>query len=110
MSTTFSIPPKASELRLWAKSRGFNWLANKGGTHSAPETWVDAAGRWRLKIKHPAKRAGLLIGSYRDRYSCREINPATGQLEYYDPISRTFGTRGILGHLPLDIDQLIPNP
>lgn len=104
----FSRPPKASELRTWAKSEGYTLLRNTGDGYSAPETWVDALGRWRLKIKRAATRSGLHFDSYRERFSCREINPATSALEYYDPILMTFGPRGALGHLPLDIDQPTP--
>jgi hypothetical protein len=105
----FSNPPKASELRTWAMSQGFILLANTGDAFSAPETWVDSVGRWRLKIKRPATRAGLHIGSSQERFSCREINPITGELEYYDPASGKFGTRGILGHLSIDIDHPTPS-
>lgn len=104
----FSNPPKASELRAWAMSQGFTLFPNTGDGFAAPETWADSVGRWRLKIKRPATRAGLHIGSLQERYSCREVNVITGELEYYDPVSGQFGTRGLLGHLPLDIDQPTP--
>lgn len=105
---SFSQPPKASELRAWAISRGYTLLRNTGDGHTAPEVWVDALGRWRLKIKRPATRAGLHFESYQERFSCREINPATNILEYFDPILMMFGARGALGHLALDIDQPTP--
>ncbi|MEK7250644.1 MAG: hypothetical protein AAB209_09500 [Bacteroidota bacterium] len=73
-----------------------------GEEQIAPETWVDDEGRWRLKIKRPARRPGLHEGSYRD--SCREINPRTGYLEYYNPSGGVFGTRNSMGHLQVEID------
>jgi hypothetical protein len=85
-------------------SNGYILLPNTGDGYPAPETWIDAVGRWRLKIKRPATRAGLHFGSYQDRFSCREFNPTTGQLEYYDPVSGNFGVRSSLGHLPVNID------
>jgi hypothetical protein len=105
---TFSSPPKASELRAWATSQGYSLLPNTGDGFTAPETWVDSAGRWRLKIKRPATRTGLHVGSYQERFSCRQLNPAAGDLEYYDPVSGTFGTRQTHGHLDLTIDQPTP--
>lgn len=105
----FSSPPKASELRAWARSQGFTLLPNTGDGFTVPETWIDAAGRWRLKIKRPATRAGLHVGSYQERFSCREVNPATGELEYYDPAAKRFGTRGSLGHVPVEIDYPTPS-
>lgn len=105
----FSNLPRASELRSWAMSQGLALLPNTGDGFPAPETWVDTVGRWRLKIKRPATRGGLHPGSFQERFSCREINLATGELEYYDPLSGTFGTRGSLGHLPVNIDFPTPN-
>lgn len=104
----FSKPPQATELRAWAISQGYALLRNTGDGCSAPETWVDTSGRWRLKIKRPATRSGLHFESYQERFSCREINHVSGDLEYYDPILRMFGPRGALGHLPLDIDEPTP--
>jgi hypothetical protein len=104
----FSSPPKASELRAWTKLQGYSLLPNTGDGYTAPEIWVDAIGRWRLKIKRPATRAGLHVGSYQERYSCRQFNPVIGDLEYYDPVSGTFGTRQSHGHLDLMIDQPTP--
>jgi len=105
----FSNPPKASELRTWAMLQVFTLLPNTGDGFTAPGTWVDSVGRWRLKIKRPATRAALHIGSFQERFSCREHNPVTGELEYYDPVSSQFGTRSLLGHLPVDIDQPTPS-
>jgi len=105
----FGNPPKASELRNWAMSQGFTLLPNTGDGFPAPETWIDSVGRWRLKIKRPVARAGLHVGSFQERFSCRELNLATGELEYYDPASGNFGTRGSLGHLPVNIDYPTPN-
>jgi hypothetical protein len=90
-------------------SQGFTLLPNTGDGFTAPETWIDSIGRWRLKIKRPATRAILHLGSFQERFSCREFNPVTGELEYYDPVSGDFGTRGSLGHLPLDIDYPTPH-
>lgn len=104
----FSIPPKASELRAWATLQGCSLLPNTGDGFTAPETWVDSTGQWRLKIKRPAIRAGLHAGSYQERFSCRQFNPDTGDLEYYDPVSGTFGTRQTHGHLDLTINQPTP--
>jgi hypothetical protein len=110
MIMIFSNPPKASELRSWARARGYTMLPNTGDGYTAPETWVDPTQRWRLKIKRPATRPGLHWGSYQERFSCREINPATGELEYYDPVLQMFGPRGSHGHLTVDIDQPTPGP
>lgn len=97
----FNSPPKVSQFRAWATSLGYT---RKAESVSAPEIWIDSEGRWRLKIKHPAERAGLHPRSYEQRYSCREINPATDQLEYYDPVTGMFGTRNSMGHLEVVID------
>jgi hypothetical protein len=105
----FSNPPKASELRSSAMSQGHILLPNTGDGFIAPETCIDTVGRWRLKIKRPATRTGLHGGSFQERFSCRELNLATGELEYYEPASGNFGTRGSLGHLPVNIDHPTPN-
>ncbi len=100
----FSSPPKASELRSWARSQGFVQVSFADAKEVSPEIWVDDEGRWRLKIKRPVRRAGLHKDSYRDRFSCREINPKTGYLEYYNPSIGAFGTRNSMGHLQIEID------
>jgi len=43
-----------------------------------------------------------------ERFSCREENPATGELEYFDPLIGCFGTREAMGQLALVIDEPTP--
>lgn len=105
----FSSPPKATELRKWASARGYHLLPQTGDGFVSPETWIDANGRWRLKIKRPATRAGLQFGSYQERFSCRELNPITNEMEYFDSALESFGTRGTNGHLALEIDEPTPS-
>jgi hypothetical protein len=100
----FSMPPQASELRSWAEARGFRLQPRTEERSDTPETWVNGDGRWRLKMKHAGTRPELHPASRQERFSCREINPVSGNLEYYNPCTEEFGTRRSMGHLPIDID------
>jgi RHS repeat-associated protein len=94
--TQFSKIPKASELREWAKSQGYELLSNENGI----EVWgIKGADGWRLKIKHPSTTPGIDSGSQKWRFSAR-----TKPGEYYDPTTGRTGTRSQLGHLDLDPD------
>jgi len=96
----FSDPPRASELRDWARRQGFVREAGEG-----PETWLDpATGAWRLKLKQASFRDGLHEESQRPRYSAR-----TAEGRYFDPVSGQVGTRKELGHQPLEFDSA-PRP
>jgi hypothetical protein len=91
----FSQIPKATELRAWARSRGYELLRNENGI----EVWGEEGivDGWRLKIKEPSLTIGIDSGSQIWRYSAR-IEPGV----YYDPVTGNLGTRSELGHLELD--------
>src|SRR2546428_3744222 len=52
-------PPRASELRAWAGSRGWTRKPGAGGGGQGPETWVDHAGRIHMKLKHGSTKLGI---------------------------------------------------
>ena len=55
----FSNPPNASELREWAGSQGWTRKSGIGAGEQGPETWVDQAGRVRMKLKHGSTKPGI---------------------------------------------------
>lgn len=90
----FSQTPKASELRNWAKSKGYKLLSDENGI----EVWgEDGQDGWRLKIKEPSKTPGIDPGSQKWRFSAR-----TKPGEYYNPVTGQTGTRAQYGHLDVD--------
>ncbi|MDR3715623.1 MAG: hypothetical protein P4L51_22665 [Puia sp.] len=90
----FSKTPKATELRAWAKSKGYKLLSDENGIETWGESGQDG---WRLKIKRPSTTPGIHPGSMKWRFSAR-----TKPGEYYDPVTGQTGSRSNLGHLDVD--------
>ena len=88
-------PVPASKLRDWARQNGY---VLDPSNPDGPETWIDPkSGEWRLKIKSPSDRPGIDPNSQVPRASAR--NPDGS---YVNPITGETGTRGKVGHIPID--------
>ena len=89
----FSKPPTAQEMRDWGTSQG--WTK----THTTPagfETWSDASGVRRMKLKPASTAPGLQAGSQQPRVT---IWDAGGQR--VDGFSRPVTKRSVTAHAPL---------
>jgi RHS repeat-associated protein len=89
----FVPAPDANQMRDWGKSQGWQ---NTHTTGAGFETWSDANGQKRMKIKPASTQAGLHENSQRPRVS---IWDATGQR--VDGFGRAVTKKSVTAHAPL---------
>ena len=89
----FVESPSAGQMRDWARSQGWT------NTHTTPagfETWSDANGQKRMKIKPASTQQGLHANSQRPRVT---IWDASGQR--VDGFGRAVAKKSVTAHAPL---------
>ncbi|MBK8150792.1 MAG: hypothetical protein IPK58_21975 [Acidobacteria bacterium] len=89
----FITPPSADDMRNLARSNG--WLNTKT-TAAGFESWTDANGVVRMKIKPPSNALGLLPGSQGPRVTLK--NAAN---QYVDGFGRVVRRRSTTTHAPI---------
>ncbi|MEK3885829.1 hypothetical protein [Paenibacillus sp. PL2-23] len=95
---TGSVSKNTTNLRDWAKNKGWEQQNTAGGVEQWGVRNADGTFSWRLKLKPEASaREGLGAGSNQPRFDARLDDKGT----YINPFTGETGGRGVGTHIPL---------